>query len=347
MARAAAAAENPGAVLNSPHAHCKNIREQMQTTTALLAQEYTGADADHPRTPRRRNTGACSDHRPALRSFPSGHTAAARAIACGLSLLTVRCEPPSALHTEAQCRVVLHPQDRSGSVERSIRRQKAERTRFPARQLNRVGRNRRMSHPAEWICSAHPLPRCSLAAADSIRLSPCPPKSVASNGQLRLRASSHAVSENTTSCPDDSYTNRQSLFPNESDSPTLPATIVRTRTDAVITAHRRLRFFLTSCSTFSLPPGGKALGPLPFVALSKRPKSVPIGGRQRRSPVFRPAQRFHTVASGVPESGRCSRSSDWRIAAPSSCSSASSLPVCAAKTASPLRALQQTANFLH
>ena len=58
-----------GAVLNSPHAHRKNIQEQTQTTPALPTQEYTGA---------------CSD-RPALRSFPT-HTAAARAIACRLSL---------------------------------------------------------------------------------------------------------------------------------------------------------------------------------------------------------------------------------------------------------------------
>lgn len=58
-----------GAVLYSPHAHRKNIREQMQTTPALPTQEYTRA---------------CSD-RPALHSFPS-YAAAARAIACRLSL---------------------------------------------------------------------------------------------------------------------------------------------------------------------------------------------------------------------------------------------------------------------
>lgn len=89
-----------GAVLYSSHAHCKNIREQIQTTPALPTQEYTRAGADHPRAPdaeihgsrcrpppalpTQKYTGACSD-RPALHSFPT-HTAAARAIACRLSL---------------------------------------------------------------------------------------------------------------------------------------------------------------------------------------------------------------------------------------------------------------------
>ena len=52
-----------------PRSRRRNTREQMQTTPALPTQKYTGA---------------CSD-RPALRSFPT-HTAAARAIACRLSL---------------------------------------------------------------------------------------------------------------------------------------------------------------------------------------------------------------------------------------------------------------------
>ena len=80
-----------GAVLYSSHAHCKNIREQIQTIPALPTQEHTGA---------------CSD-RPALHSFPS-YAAAARAIACRLSLPghRVQAQPAGPLRVGLACRAI-------------------------------------------------------------------------------------------------------------------------------------------------------------------------------------------------------------------------------------------------
>lgn len=83
-----------GAVLYSSHAHCKNIREQIQTTPALPTQEYTRAGADHPPHSRRRNTREPVQTVPRCAAFlltplprgPLGAGSACRAIACGLNL---------------------------------------------------------------------------------------------------------------------------------------------------------------------------------------------------------------------------------------------------------------------
>ena len=72
-----------------PHSRRRNTREPVQTMPALPTQEYTGAGAD----------------RPALHSFPI-HTAAARAIACRLSLPghCVQAQPAGPLRAGLACR---------------------------------------------------------------------------------------------------------------------------------------------------------------------------------------------------------------------------------------------------
>ena len=164
-----------GAVLYSSHAHCKNIREQPRTPDA----EIHGSLFRPSRAAQLSYSHRCR----------AGHWVQAQPagpLGAGLACLPAAVNRHQLCIPKRKLCVVLHPQDCSGSVERSIRCQKAERTRFPARQLNRVGETgvclTRQNGFAQHIPCLGVRQRQTVFA-----LSPRPPKASPQTGQLRLR----------------------------------------------------------------------------------------------------------------------------------------------------------------